>query len=477
MKRVIGAAAGAVLAAASLVLLSPAAQADDCDSSSLSDFDGDGHEDLVIGDPGAGVGYAAGAGQVTVVYGDGDLGKGEQAFLTAKEPQAGAGFGHALATGHLDADGCLDLVVGAPWADGGAGAAEVFYGSPDGLKPGRILKPEGASRTFGSSVAVRAAHGSHPATIAIGAPYEDVGGLASAGAVHLYSVTDRGTDPTARLITQDDEQAEGVAEAGDLFGWAVALGAIMGDRDAPDLIVSEPGEDVDGQAVDAGSFSVVEDVTAPGTAKGQHWHYGNLGIGDPSEGGRIGWSLAYAEDGTDSYVAAGVPGQTFAGKPRVGVVALLRSTGAGLAALEPAAQLTAGTPFAEAEDRYGWSVALAGPSITGGGVLLAVGVPFDGSEQTRPENGWVHLVPLADRKAAKLIDALNKKEFMPGDAGPYDRFGRAVGFTKGALLIGVPDDQENPGGAVMIKPLDGGESVELPPDSAADESDFGGAFG
>ncbi|GAB2833885.1 hypothetical protein GCM10022221_35900 [Actinocorallia aurea] len=481
MKRVLGAAAGGVIAAAALVLVNlpggQAAMAAGCSTSALTDFNGDGEADFAIGDPGAGVGYAVGAGQVTVVYGDGDLGEGERRYLTARKPQDGAGFGHALATGDIDGDGCDDLVVGAPWTDDGQGCAQIFYGSPEGLEAGGLLEPEGTSRTFGTSVAVRAAEGDGPAVVAVGAPYEEVNGLASAGAVHVYSLEGRDTSPKVRLVTQDDEQAEGVAEAGDLFGWAVALGRIMGDPARPDLVVSEPGEDVDGQAVDAGSFSVVEDVTVPGQGKGQHWHYGNLGIGDPSEGGRIGWSLAYAEDGATSYVAAGVPGQTVEGRARVGVVALLSSTGGGLAALEPAAQLVGGKPAAEAEDRYGWSVALAGGEVTGGGVQLAVGVPFDGSEQTRPENGWVHLVPLADRKSAKLIDALNTKEFMPGDADPYDRFGRAVAFTKGALLIGVPDDRENPGGAVMVKPLDGGESVELLPDPPADEADFGGAFG
>ncbi|MDX6743638.1 VCBS repeat-containing protein [Actinocorallia sp. A-T 12471] len=476
MKRVIGAAAGAALVAAAFLLPTTAARAADCSSAVLSDFDGDGNADYVVGDPGAGVGYEAGAGHVTVIYGDGALGVAERDSLTADSPQAGAGFGHAVATADLDGDGCTDLVVGAPWADGGVGNAEIFLGSPDGLTRERVLKPEGTSRTFGFSVAARAGHGDHTATVAIGAPHETVKELESAGAVHLFFAN--GDDaPGYRHVTQDDKQAEGVAEAGDLFGYAVALGAIMGDKDAPDLIVSEPGEDVDGQAVDAGSFSVVEDVTAQGTAKGQHWHYGNLGIGDPSEGGRIGWSLAYAEDGDTVYVAAGVPGQTVGGKARVGVVAVLSSTGNGLEPLEAAAQSTSAVPYAEAEDQYGWSVALAGGETTDGhGPVLAVGVPYDESEDSVPDHGWVHLVPLSDRASSLLVDALNVQSEMPGDPGPYDMFGRAVGFTKGAVLIGVPDDQEKPGGSVMVKPFDGGESAFLLPDSDCDEADFGAAF-
>ncbi|MCD0451424.1 VCBS repeat-containing protein [Actinocorallia sp. API 0066] len=468
MKRIIAAVTGAALVATAFTLPRVGAQAAGCDSTARADFDGDGNPDLVLGDPGANLGDKVGAGQVTVIFGDGDLKERKRVHLTAEDPEAGAGFGYSVAVADVNGDACLDLVVGAPWAAGGRGSAEIFLGSPEGLKRQRVLTPEGdAPRTFGFSVAARAAHGAHPATIAVGTPHETVKGLKSAGAVHLYFCEDEDAAPRHRLLTQDDPQAEGVAEAGDLFGWAVALGAVMGDRDAPDLLVSEPGEDVAGQAVDAGSFSVVEDVTAPGDGKGQHWHYGNLGIGSATEGGRIGWSLAYVEDGDSSYVAAGVPGQDAGSKRRAGIVALLRSTGDGLTPLDPVRQRTDGVPYEEAEDQYGWSVALTAED----GVKVAVGVPFDEAEQSRPDNGWVHLVSVADRNDAILVDALNSD--MPGDAGPYDRFGWSVGFVPGALVIGVPDDQENPGGSVILKPLDGSTPIEILPEGAADQGDFG----
>lgn len=445
-----------------------------CDGASWADFNGDGKDDFAVGDPKAAIGDAVSAGQVTVFYGDGRPGKGRLVPLE-HEAQAGAGFGYSLATGELNGDGCLDLVVGSPWADGGTGRVQIFLGSPEGLRPGAVLKPSRTSRTFGWSVAVAAKTAADPATVAVGAPYEEVGGDPAAGAVHVFALDGQG-GVARRIVHDQDGRAEGVAEKGDLFGWAVALGQIRGEHERLDLIVSEPGEDVDGEGVDAGSFSVVDDILTDSTSAGEHWHYANLGIGAPTEGGNIGWSLAYLREGDTSYVAVGAPGQDVDGKRRAGRVALLTSTGDGLKSPQVIEQNRDRAPYIEAGDRYGWSLALAGSRTTGDGVQLAVGVPHDGpGTENTPESGWVHLVPLAQRDKALLIDALNAD--VPGDPGAYEHFGWSVGFTTGALLIGVPDDRDKPCGSLIVRPLRDGDPVQLVPDSEHDETDFGGALG
>ncbi|WP_106397807.1 integrin alpha [Actinocorallia populi] len=472
-----GVLGGCALLGGAFLMPPQQAGAASCDQASRADFDGDGKDDFVVGDAKATFGDAVSAGQVTVHYGGDRPGRGRLVPLRDDEPQAGAGFGHAVATGHLNGDKCLDLVVGSPWAEEGAGRARIFLGSPQGLRSGAVLEPPRTTRTFGWSVATAAKTGADRAAVVVGAPYEEVAGRPSAGAVYLFSLDDQGAVAgRAAAVDQDDDRLTGVSEAGDLFGWAVALGKIRGEAERLDLIVSEPGEDVEGQGEDAGSFSVAEDITTGRVSEGEHWHYGNLEIGDPTPGGNIGWSLAHLEEGGTSYVAVGAPGQTVDGKERAGRVALLTSTGAGLGSPQVIEQNRDKAPYIEAGDRYGRSLALAGDGVTGDGVQLAVGVPHDGpGTGSTPESGWVHLVPLAQRDRALLIDALNSD--VPGDPGAYEHFGRSVAFTTGALLIGVPDDRSRPGGSLIVRPLGDEDPVQLVPDSEYDETDFGGTLG
>ncbi|MFF7678002.1 FG-GAP repeat protein [Actinacidiphila glaucinigra] len=111
------------------------------------DFDGNGHDDVLIGAPGATVSGAKSAGYVTVQYsGPGGLSTTKRSVLSqstsgvAGAAEAGDGFGRAVATGDLDNDGYDDAIVGIPGEDLGAlsdaGGAVVFWGSPTGLHGG-----------------------------------------------------------------------------------------------------------------------------------------------------------------------------------------------------------------------------------------------------------------------------------------------------------------------------------------------------
>ena len=188
-------------------------------------------------------------------------------------------FGAAVVLSDLDADGCVDLVVGAPGADrvylvNGRRAdqrvADLTWTAED-LLPGVT----GRER-FGAALAVervnvepgQPGHGQH--RIWIGAPDAVVGGREAAGAVvHLLVDADlRVTSPA--VLSQDSPGVPGGAEAGDRFG---AVLEPVGDVALPStdeqlppagfpsgVAVGVPHEDL-GRAADAGMVVL---LPAPG---------------------------------------------------------------------------------------------------------------------------------------------------------------------------------------------------------------------
>jgi hypothetical protein len=111
------------------------------------DFDCDGNADIAIGDADSAVGSHAGAGSVTIAFGDRLLPIrviGQRFNQSSSGVQGGAEtddeFGAALAVADVDDDGCDDLAVGIPGEDTGSpsindgGGVGVFRGSDAGVR-------------------------------------------------------------------------------------------------------------------------------------------------------------------------------------------------------------------------------------------------------------------------------------------------------------------------------------------------------
>jgi hypothetical protein len=117
-----------------------------CATHAVSDFDGDGRSDLVVGVPGKATAVGAGAGTIVVFHGAADgqhpvRALSQSSAGVAGAGQAGAHFGALVETGDFDGDGCADALVYAPaehqtvQANGGVpftttGTLTVLYGRP-----------------------------------------------------------------------------------------------------------------------------------------------------------------------------------------------------------------------------------------------------------------------------------------------------------------------------------------------------------
>jgi hypothetical protein len=384
-------------------LLAPPAQADPepCFTAGTLDLNGDGHTDAVVGDPYATVSGQPGAGRVVVLYGDADnrVGEGTRTVLTVANlgmtPQPGDHFGWAVGTGNIDMDACADLVVGAPGADlpeVDAGAVHVVYGSTDGINAGttseHLTQSDAGGATedgdrFGESIAVGENLGQDTSVVVAGAPGEDIGAAADAGAVNVVNFSDS-IPVQPREVTQNTSGVPDTAEAGDQFGASIALGVdLLRNDHGWELLVGAPGESV-GTRGSAGSVTVVSEIQGfppVGTWEAARYTQNSPGVGDSVEAGdRFGASLAagtlsITAPSSVRRIAVGVPGEDVGSKNLAGAVNLFTASGSGLAGLKYVTQNTAGVGGAsETGDRFGASVAVMPGTTT---QRLAVGAPHE----------------------------------------------------------------------------------------------------
>jgi FG-GAP repeat len=172
-----------------------------------------------------------------------------------------AGPGVAALT--LVGDGFLDVAVGAPREDVGAkadaGAVDVLLGFLEGtgdLGSGSFTLTQGSNAEPGDLFGATLAAGDltpddHPLgeDLAVGAPGENLGTVADAGAVNVFTSDEGGLlSPMGRTLTQS-----GLNERGDRFGATLAA-SFQNNDDTEDLVVGIPGEDA-GTRIDAGAVN------------------------------------------------------------------------------------------------------------------------------------------------------------------------------------------------------------------------------
>lgn len=220
------------------------------------DFNGDGEDDVVVGDGFAAASGQSGSGAIQVNYGSSSgfttnpqvFHRDTPGILGLTNPNAN--FGDALAAGDINGDGFEDLVVGAPGAPdvaAGAGVFHVIYGSASGLTAtnSQLIGQSFSGQSdktgdlFGAAVAVADVNGDRVADVLVGAP----GKNNDAGQIYVYH--GRRNQPlsnvASRIVSQPDIFS-GSAEAGDKFGATIDAKDINNDGFA-DVLIGAPGED------------------------------------------------------------------------------------------------------------------------------------------------------------------------------------------------------------------------------------------
>jgi hypothetical protein len=437
----------------------------------VGDFNGDGDDDLAVGVPGEAVGDLDGAGAVNVIYGEpGGLGTAVRTAQLWHQDVAGVmgvaaaheQFGFALAVGDFnDSDNFRrdDLAIGTPFeavsGQPDAGSVTVLYSSDTGLTDTDQVWTQNSFGVtdaaepddgFGYALAVGRFDQVYVDALVIGVPYEDLGSLPNAGAVHvLYG------SPLFGLVEADDDflhqniaGAPGVAEAGDEFGFALAAAnfEFYFSDSYDDLAVGSHFEAV-GNTTAAGAVNVfLGSYAGLDQYEGQLWHQDVSGVLDAAEtDDGFGFALAVGDFNDDRYferndLAIGVLGESVGGAGYAGAVHVLygvfeqglTATGDQLWHQDSAAPLAGGDPEAATEAA---PVASAGTGAADAFVLLpAAPNPFRGSTTLRFTLGE------AGRVRLTVYDVLGREVAVPLDeareAGTH-----AVAFDAGALSSGT----------------------------------------
>ncbi|WP_431882832.1 hypothetical protein [Micromonospora gifhornensis] len=361
-------------------------------------------------------------------------------------------FGIALVAGDFNGDGYDDLAIGdADEADtkknnAHGGGVWIIPGSRTGLvvdstkhfnqsSPGVPGESENRD-AFGASLAAGDINGDGRDDLAIGAFKEAIGSVKEAGAVTiLYGGSGGLTGTGAQQLHQNQAAVPGSAERRDHFGMSLAIGKVNNNKYA-DLVIGAPHEN-DGSGANGsgmvtlmwGSASGVKlsgatSVTGAGVYKATGrkdtiaWYLGmSLAIGDVNGDG-LGEVIAGAPNAQTPHVDGGLIA-VFTG----------RTGGAGLSgkAVKIITQRTAGVPGSpESADRFG--ATLAAGDVTGDGRADVLVGAYTEAIGTKDEAGMIVLLKGSSSgltgTGAQGFD--QNHSVVPGGAERGDRFGGSL---------------------------------------------------
>ncbi|MDH3364567.1 MAG: Ig-like domain-containing protein [Thermoplasmata archaeon] len=194
--------------------------------STAGDANMDGSDDVIVGAP-----FAEG-GAVYLLYGGDSMGEAlDKTFTGSSE---GDQFGFSVAGGvNLDGNPLPDIAVGAPGSgDDNTGEVRVILNPSKAVPKESILEGSAEKDRFGTSVAVLDYNGDIYGDVGVGAPY-----AASVGEVSLYYGSS-----TSGKFDKNVDVTFSLGQPGDMFGVSIAGGDPRTDN-IGDLVVGAPMND------------------------------------------------------------------------------------------------------------------------------------------------------------------------------------------------------------------------------------------
>ncbi|MFG2652467.1 integrin-like protein [Streptomyces sp. NPDC048436] len=332
----------------STVLTGPSPSAAYGRSVAAADLTGDGNKEIVIG------------GTDKVVA---RVAQGEDSMVTTIVAAPMGGRAPVLATGDFDSDGTADQAV-SYWTAGDPNTqshVRLFKWDADRSAMANFWNTDNAGVT---ALAAGDFDGDNHDDLALGECREIADeniddpcgpeGLAKGGAVHIHYGSPAGSfGSRAQTLNQDTAGVPGVAEDGDRFGAALAVADVNRDgRD--DLTAGAPGEAI-GSKAGAGAAWLLHGgarglLDANGAATSVSWNQDTPGLPGVAEAGdTFGAAVAAGDFNADGVpdVTVGSPGENAS----LGAVWLLpRGSADGSAAFSPR---TLGLPYLSTAQKYG----------------------------------------------------------------------------------------------------------------------------
>jgi hypothetical protein len=391
----------------------------------VTDFNGDGFEDLAIGVYREDIGTnnaITDAGSVNVIHGS-EIGlsaliySGSGTGLANQEwtqstpgvlsaAKAGERFGQSVAAGDFDNDGYSDMVVGVPSETVAGlccnvGGVNVIYGSSGGLSTtasvtnqvinqnsANVQGVAAADDDFGQSVTVGDFNNDGYDDVAVGAPGEPVttssGTFDNAGVVNVIYGSSQGLSATVvsgtgladQIWSQNTKDIDGIPAQNDFFGFSLATGD-FNDDGYDDLAIGMRGEGPsDPKFLGPGAVSIIygspTGLSATFVAD-QLFQEGKDGVDDgcclTGIYNDVGYSLASGDFDNDGY------DDLIIGNPELnghgGGVYIIFGTASGLSATTRADQFFSGGVLGpnglEGEERERLGVSLTAGDFNGDG--------------------------------------------------------------------------------------------------------------
>lgn len=424
----------------------------------LSDIDGDGQADLVVGAPG---GYHNAPGRVWIRYATGRT----QTVIAPNTPAFfDSHFGVAVLVRDFNGDGYADLAVGAPGYNRYTGTVIIFRGGPSGVSFDNTLSQFYGAPHSGMGYALAYVESTPRPILAVGAPYDDDG----RGAVSLLSLNTDGTINQQQWLTQNTAGVPGSSERGDQFGSELAASGSA-------LVVGIPFKKV-GSARDAGRVMLLS-FTGGLEFQARAIDQNSPGVPDKAERGDNFGSAVAAGLGL---IVVGVRGESFGKTRSAGAIQVFTYNGG--TSVTPWAlrhQDYPGIPGTNADgDGWGSSLAMVRPCPGKRGVV--VGAPYD-TVRSAGAAGSATMVTLGGgkdcykhkwlRQGSALGDAPAEREFT-GQAVAIHRTSANPDATD-QIVIGIPGENDDRGKVTVISAPYTSSAAKV----SYDGSTRGGRFG